>query len=757
MTVDHRGNPVKQSSGVGLMTVDALDPSNAKGPASGLEYKSGSPRVKVDSRQPLLTTHPTGQFYDAKPRSAYDLAAFHLLNAIDGKKRRPPRKGSKVAHKFASIHYKQQQNLKWLAMSALLLTVFERPDWCLSGGGERTGLCENSLYPSYHIPYLSDFADVTIECVLVGIMLVDTLAILYANGSGYDCLRLVFLALNCVDIFFYNTVPDNWYRLAAYIRLGYVYSYLPDVQTGMELVMSTLPAIGKILVLLGAFIGFFAWLGVILFPADTKEGQMYFPDLFGGMWQLLILITTANYPDVMMPAYSAHRAAFIFFLFFLLFGFFFLVNLLTAAVFTCYQSHEEDQEKDAAKRREENLEIAFDHLKSADGEISLETMLDFFQVLNSFHLTAHISQPDALDMVSKLNEDGEGGIAMEEWEKLFAVLEHRFENYAPPPYLELIFPQLKTSRYWHTLRRVSHHPIFDGVIDLILIFSVVITAAETWESIMGLPLSMASMKKYAWLDTSFCIIFFVEVTTKALTEGFWKYWKEVKHRFDFIITMAMVVTAFGGADPVIAKYVALLRIFRLIRLLLHVKAYESIAATFGQMLPQAVKVTKVLICFMYLFSVAGVQLFGGLITCDKSSPYYEKVCDLDGDNDFAQGGYYPNNFNDIPSAMVVLFELLIVNNWFVISDGFTVTFGFSSRVYFLVFYIVGIVVVLNIVVASVLNTYSAIEEERNKAEMETQVSTGTEAAEEAAQKWVTEQVQNQKCTWRDLKQLIEPR
>ena len=32
-------------------------------------------------------------------------------------------------------------------------------------------------------------------------------------------------------------------------------------------------------------------------------------------------------------------------------------------------------------------------------------------------------------------------------------------------------------------------------------------------------------------------------------------------------------------------------------------------------------------------------------------------------SDFGQAGYGPNNFNDLPSGMITLFELLVVNNW----------------------------------------------------------------------------------------------
>ena len=51
--------------------------------------------------------------------------------------------------------------------------------------------------------------------------------------------------------------------------------------------------------------------------------------------------------------------------------------------------------------------------------------------------------------------------------------------------------------------------------------------------------------------------------------------------------------------------------------------------------------------------------------------------------------YYPNNFNDFLSGIVTLFELMIVNNWFVIADGITAAYGSEyARAYFIGFWLV---------------------------------------------------------------------
>ena len=84
------------------------------------------------------------------------------------------------------------------------------------------------------------------------------------------------------------------------------------------------------------YIGVFALIGYCLFKFSL-EGFIYFPTTGEAYYQMLILMTTANFPDVMLPAYNEHRYTSLFFIVYLLIGLYFLLNMLISIMFDNYK------------------------------------------------------------------------------------------------------------------------------------------------------------------------------------------------------------------------------------------------------------------------------------------------------------------------------------------------------------------------------------------------------------------------------------
>ena len=68
------------------------------------------------------------------------------------------------------------------------------------------------------------------------------------------------------------------------------------------------------------------------------------------------------------------------------------------------------------------------------------------------------------------------------------------------------------------------------------------------------------------------------------------------------------------------------------------------------------------------------------------------------------GYYYLNNFENLVTSHITLFELTVVNNWYVLMEGYAYSAGQWSRLYFMLFYLTTMLL-LSIVVASVLDAF----------------------------------------------------
>ena len=77
-------------------------------------------------------------------------------------------------------------------------------------------------------------------------------------------------------------------------------------------------------------------LGYYLFRNDF-EGITILNTMNESYYQLLILLTTANFPDVMLPSYEKSYYYSIYFILYLFAGLYFLMNILLANVFSMYK------------------------------------------------------------------------------------------------------------------------------------------------------------------------------------------------------------------------------------------------------------------------------------------------------------------------------------------------------------------------------------------------------------------------------------
>jgi len=124
------------------------------------------------------------------------------------------------------------------------------------------------------------------------------------------------------------------------------------------------------------------------------------------------------------------------------------------------------------------------------------------------------------------------------------------------------------------------------------------------------------------------------------------------------------------------------------------------------LMPTYVAMCRLLMIVYFMFVVVGRLAFGGRI--------YNTNPVLVGTS-FAHNHFWTLNFNDCCSGLVTLFVLMILNDWPTISQGYClVTGSYLTSMFFVVFFVACNLVVLNILMALILDCMGVMSEAIDK-------------------------------------------
>ena len=93
---------------------------------------------------------------------------------------------------------------------------------------------------------------------------------------------------------------------------------------------------------------------------------------------MMILLTTANFPDVMLPAYKVNFFNVIFFVVYLVLGLYVLMNMLLASVYSKFKQRLERHNIRYLQRYVKKLGAYIDRFEFSDGDHISETEMQVF-------------------------------------------------------------------------------------------------------------------------------------------------------------------------------------------------------------------------------------------------------------------------------------------------------------------------------------------------------------------------------------------
>ncbi|XP_047547657.1 two pore channel protein 2 isoform X2 [Lutra lutra] len=314
----------------------------------------------------------------------------------------------------------------------------------------------------------------------------------------------------------------------------------------LKCIRSSLPEMASVLLLLALHLYIFTMSGMLLFTGEKQgDGQdrerlIYFRNLPEALTSLLVLLTTANNPDVMIPAYSKNRAYAIFFIVFTLIGSLFLMNLLTAIIYNQFRGYLMKSFQTSLFRRRLGARAAYEVLSSvtAEGEAHPREVgvrpQDFLQVLQRVQLSGSHTQA----VVEKVRSYGGDLLSAGEFQKLFNEFDKRVIK-EPPPRPEYPSPFLRRAQI------VCSHRYFDYLgnfialgnlvsISVFLVIDADVLPEDRDDFVLGI------------LNCVFILYYLLELLLKVFALGLPGYLAHSSNVFDGLLTVVLLEARDAG-------------------------------------------------------------------------------------------------------------------------------------------------------------------------------------------------------------------
>ncbi|XP_042904176.1 two pore channel protein 1 isoform X1 [Parasteatoda tepidariorum] len=565
---------------------------------------------------------------------------------------------------------------------------------------------------------VSEWIHATIELVCLSLMCGEIfLKIRWMGNQAFfrhkrSVIKLVVLVIMIVEAFVVAVRQTSHFRVTRALRPVFLIDnhYCKGIRRVIRQIIQSLPPILDMMSLLLFFMLIFAVLGFYIFR--SVEEDTYFTSFGNSFVSMFVLLTTANYPDVMMPSYAASKWSCLFFITFIIIHVYFLMNLMLAVVYETFIRIEKDKFRKLLLHRRKACQHAFRLLVTRNSPLQMsfrhfEGLMKYFKPKNS--------KLDNYLMFKTVDINKTGYLTMNEFLNVFEVSPLKWK---PKRQDDLWFVHLKgvPLMFFKGLNKVVTHQTTDFIVNAVVALNGLWQIVEASELFGSQQPKEAYYEEcddvrcdirqniYGWVSIGFVTFYTVEVSIKIIGLGIAEYLSSKWNRFDLGVTVLALCGLIAEQFRCPFSYVTILRSLRLLRLFKLKKRYRDVLGTLFIILPRFLSVALVLVILYYFFGIIGMEIMSGydLVNCCKNTTV-EQYYRYDNDSSL-DGYYYLNNFNNFLFSQVTLFELMVVNNWFIIMEGYALVVSQWTRLYFMSFYVVTMVVI-NIVVAFVLESF----------------------------------------------------
>ncbi|RDD44376.1 Two pore calcium channel protein 1 [Trichoplax sp. H2] len=434
----------------------------------------------------------------------------------------------------------------------------------------------------------------------------------------------VFIFLSLIDAMLVLVLPYQFYRFSRPFRPIYIINnhYSSGTRRVILDILRSASEIIDVFMMTITFIFVFSLLGFYLFfnPQPGQYVQLdqdwYFRELGISFVSFFICLTTANFPDAMLPAYKTiGHSATIYFIIFCLIGIYFLQNLFLAAIYSSFNENSKYQFKKILLGTRKGLRLAFNLIDSDQiGRISFR---DFRGIMKYYSSSTPLR--DLVLMFKIMDEDGEGTITLDEFYEFLSVCAITWDSdethdqffifdYDSLP--ECLKPVAK-GMYWFVT-----WIYFQWIVNLVIIANTIwllakaITADQMVATQGGLK-AKEYLEVLHPIDYIFVGFYVIEILTRMIGIGWNRFVSSISNLIDMLIIIAAVAGALLSTGRVgnPLSYLAFLRLFLILRFI-DIRLKLTIAMeTIGMILPRMLSFVLVVTYMYYFFAIIGMEAF----------------------------------------------------------------------------------------------------------------------------------------------------
>ena len=188
------------------------------------------------------------------------------------------------------------------------------------------------------------------------------------------------------------------------------------------------------------------------------------------------------------------------------------------------------------------------------------------------------------------------------------------------------------------------------------------------------------------LNYALLSVFVFELVMKVLALGILGYSKDRYNLFDAtVVTAGLIELAYRNSSLAVARAFRLLRVMRTTRLITRNKNMRRLIDTTMESFSAILNFCGVLFVFVFVFTVLGMQLFGGRDEFWDARP----------------------NFNTFGDSFLSVFEILTGSHWYkLMLVAMSGSYGAPAALFFICWSFIGSFVLLNLISAMLIDTFS---------------------------------------------------